>query len=153
MTALTSERNPPMRAGDTRVEPVAAAVKVFKGSLVMRNAAGFLTKGATALNGIGLGRAEQTVDNSAGAAGAATVEYRRGVFPFANSGGGDLIAQGDVGKLCWIVDEQTVTGKLIAGAVALKYNDVVTLGDVALRRADARRAIIMFGRCPHGSRG
>ena len=74
----------------------------------MRNAAGFLTKGATALNGIGLGRAEQTVDNSAGAAGAATVEYRRGVFPFANSGGGDLIAQGDVGKLCWIVDDQTV---------------------------------------------
>lgn len=108
MTALTSERNTPMRAGDTRVEPVAAAVKVFKGSLVMRNAAGFLTKGATALNGIGLGRAEQTVDNSAGAAGAATVEYRRGVFPFANSGGGDLIAQGDVGKLCWIVDDQTV---------------------------------------------
>ena len=108
MTALTSERNTPMRAGDTRVEPVAAAVKVFKGSLVMRNAAGFLTKGETALNGIGLGRAEQTVDNSAGAAGAATVEYRRGVFPFANSGGGDLIAQGDVGKLCWIVDDQTV---------------------------------------------
>ena len=108
MTALTSERNTPMRTGDTRVEPVAAAVKVFKGSLVMRNAAGFLTKGATALNGIGLGRAEQTVDNSAGAAGAATVEYRRGVFPFANSGGGDLIAQGDVGKLCWIVDDQTV---------------------------------------------
>lgn len=108
MTALTSERNTPMRTGDTRVEPVAAAVKVFKGSLVMRNAAGFLTKGATALNGIGPGRAEQTVDNSAGAAGAATVEYRRGIFPFANSGGGDLIAQGDVGKLCWIVDDQTV---------------------------------------------
>ena len=108
MTALTSERNTPMRAGDTRVEPVAATVKVFKGSLVMRNAAGFLTKGATALNGIGLGRAEQTVDNTTGAAGAATMEYRRGIFPFANSGGGDLIAQGDVGKLCWIVDDQTV---------------------------------------------
>ena len=108
MTALTSERNTPMRAGDTRVEPVAATVKVFKGSLVMRNAAGFLTKGATALNGIGLGRAEQTVDNTTGAAGAATMEDRRGIFPFANSGGGDLIAQGDVGKLCWIVDDQTV---------------------------------------------
>ena len=138
MTALTSERNTPMRAGDTRVEPVAAAVKVFKGSLVMRNAAGFLTKGATALNGIGLGRAEQTVDNSAGAAGAATVEYRRGVFPFANSGGGDLIAQGDVGKLCWIVDDQTVA-KTDGGGTRSRAGliDGVEAGQVWIRLDEA----------------
>ena len=36
--------------------------------------------------GIGLGRAEATADNSTGASGAKTVEYRRGVFGFANAG-------------------------------------------------------------------
>ncbi|MCU0905547.1 MAG: hypothetical protein MUE83_17025 [Tabrizicola sp.] len=73
----------------------------------MRNAAGFLTKGATATGCVGVGRAEKTVDNT-GAAGAAVVEYRTGSFLFANSGGGDLITIADIGKACFIVDDQTV---------------------------------------------
>ena len=108
MTAMTTGRNTPERLGDIRNEPLAASVRVFGGALVMRNAAGYLTKGATATGCIGVGRAEETVDNSSGAAGAAALSYRRGVFRFANSGGGDLIAQADVGKLCYIVDDQTV---------------------------------------------
>lgn len=40
MTALTTGRNTKMRLGDHRVELMAAAVKVFGGALVMRNAAG-----------------------------------------------------------------------------------------------------------------
>ena len=87
MANLTSERNTIRLEGDTRDEPLAAAVKVWAGSLVMRNAAGLVAKGATATGGIGLGPAEATVDNAAGAAGAKTVLYRRGVFGFANSGG------------------------------------------------------------------
>ena len=77
MVALTTERNTPFRLGDLRVEPVAAAVKIYKGALVMRNAAGFLTKGAVAVGGVGVGRAEDTVDNT-GAAGAVSLEYRTG---------------------------------------------------------------------------
>jgi hypothetical protein len=107
MVALTNERNTPFRLGDLRVEPVAAAVKIFSGSLVMRNAAGFLTKGAVAVGGVGVGRAEKTVDNT-GAAGAVTLEYRTGTFRFANSAAADLIAQADVGKACFIIDDQTV---------------------------------------------
>jgi hypothetical protein len=108
MTAMTTERNTIRRLGDTRVEPLAAAIKVWAGSLVMRNAAGFVTKGATATGGIGIGRAEATADNSGGTAGAMTVEYRRGVYGFANAAGADLIAQADIGTLCYIVDDQTV---------------------------------------------
>ena len=69
----------------------------------MRNAAGDITKGATGCAGVG--RAEAAVDNSAGAL---TVEYRRGIFLFANSAAGDLITKADIGKLCYIVDDQTV---------------------------------------------
>ena len=85
MVALTSERNTRLRLGDLRVEPVAASVKIWGGSLIMRNAAGYLTKGATATNCVAVGRAEKTVDNSAGANGAVNVEYRMGRFLFANS--------------------------------------------------------------------
>jgi hypothetical protein len=107
MVALNAERNTAQRMGDLREEPVAATVKIWAGSLVMRNAAGYLTKGATATNCVGVGRAEATVDNT-GAAGAATVEYRVGTFLFANSAAGDLIGIADIGKPCFIVDDQTV---------------------------------------------
>jgi hypothetical protein len=108
MVALTSERNTTARVGETRVDPVAAAVKIWSGSIVMRNAAGFLTKGVVAVGGVGVGRAENTADNLAGAAGAISLEYRLGCFKFANSTAGDLIVQADVGKPCFILDDQTV---------------------------------------------
>ena len=108
MAALTQERNTTQLRGETRVEPLAASVKVWKGSLLMRNAAGFVTRGATATGCIGIGRAETTVDNSAGAAGEKVASSGRGIFGFANSEGGDAIGQADVGRLCYIVDDQTV---------------------------------------------
>lgn len=107
MTALNSGRNTTMRLGDHRVEPMAAAVKIFAGAIVMRNAAGHVTKGATATGCIGVGRASDTFDNSAGAAGDLRCEYRTGVFGYANHAA-DLVTQADVGKLCYIVDDQTV---------------------------------------------
>ena len=107
MVALTTERNTRLCIGDLRVEQMAATVKIWSGSLIMRNAAGFLTKGATATGCVGVGRAEKTVDNT-GAAGAASVEYRLGTFLFANSAAGDLITIADIGKVCFIVDDQTV---------------------------------------------
>ncbi len=107
MVALTADRNTRLRLGDSRVEPVAAAVKIFGGSLVMRNAAGYLTKGATATGCVGVGRAEALVDNTAGAAGALSVEYRLGSFLFANLAG-DLVTIADVGRPCFIADDQTV---------------------------------------------
>jgi hypothetical protein len=107
MVALTAERNTRFRLGDLRVEPMAATVKIWSGSLVMRNAAGFLTKGATAVGCVGVGRAERTADNT-GVAGAAVIEYRTGSFLFANSAAGDLITIADIGKACFIVDDQTV---------------------------------------------
>lgn len=108
MAALTTERNTKARAGDFRESPLAAAVKIFAGAILMRNAAGYLTKGATAVGAVGVGRAEATADNSAGAAGALTVMWRAGVFFYANSAAADLIALADIGKVCFIVDDQTV---------------------------------------------
>ncbi len=142
MTALTSGRNTRRRDGDSRVDGLAASIKVFGGSLVMRNAAGYLTKGATATACTGVGRAESTVDNSAGIAGALTLEYRLGIFLFANSAAGDLITIADVGKVCYIVDDQTVAKtdgtatRSRAGIIdGIESNGVWVRMDEALTRA------------------
>lgn len=108
MAALAADRNTPRTDRDLKVLGVAAAVKIFAGSIACRNAAGYAVKGATALGLRGVGRAEEQVDNSAGAAGDKTVRIRAGVFRFANSAAGDAIADGDIGKVCYVVDDQTV---------------------------------------------
>jgi hypothetical protein len=80
MPALTSGRNTFKRLGDHRLEPMAAGAKIFIGAIVMRNAAGHVTKGGTVTGCIGVGRASETFDNTAGAAGDLRCEYRSGVF-------------------------------------------------------------------------
>ena len=108
MTALTQDRNTPMKDGEEIPVPVGAAKKIFAGSLVVAAATGYAEPGSTATTLTALGRAEDNVDNSAGAAGAKTVRVRRGkAFKFANLAA-DLVTQAELGKTCYIVDDQTV---------------------------------------------
>jgi hypothetical protein len=88
--------------------PVAAAKKIYAGSLVALNAAGFATPGATAATLTYMGRAEESVDNTTGADGDKTVNVRkRQAFKWKNSGA-DAVTQAEVGKACYIVDDETV---------------------------------------------
>ena len=107
MTALAADRNTPRRQGDTRQGGLAASVVVFAGAIVMRNASGFLTKGATAVSLVGVGRAEERKTGGA-SAGDETLKYRPGVFQYANSGSSDAITIAEIGDLCFVVDDQTV---------------------------------------------
>lgn len=108
MTALAADRNTHFKDAEIVPVPVAAAKKIFAGSLVAANATGFATPGATATTLTYLGRAEETVDNSAGAAGAKTVLVRRNkAFLFANLAA-DPVTQASFGKVAYIVDDQTV---------------------------------------------
>lgn len=107
--ALTADRNTPMKDGELIPVPVAASKKIFAGSLVAANATGYATPGATATTLTYLGRAEEYVDNSAGADGDKTVMVRRGkAFKFKNSAG-DAVTQAELGKTCYIVDDETVS--------------------------------------------
>jgi hypothetical protein len=109
MTVLTADRNTAAWQGEMREQPLGAGTRIFAGALLMRNAAGFIVKGATATGCVGVGVAEQPVDNTAGANGAQTVRYRHGVTArFRNSTAGDLIVQADVGLRAWIVDDDQV---------------------------------------------
>jgi len=108
MVALAADRQSPRALGEVKKQALAASVLVFNGAILMRNAAGFLTKGQAGLGLVGVGVAQEQVDNSAGAAGAKTVEYREGVFRFVNSASSDAITIADIGRVCFVVDDQTV---------------------------------------------
>lgn len=108
MAALTQDRNTPRLEGGVYEAGVAAATKLFGGSLGCINAAGYLVPGATSTTLKAAGRIEKQVDNTGGAAGAKTAKYRPGSYRFANSASTDLITIADVGSDCYIVDDQTV---------------------------------------------
>lgn len=107
MTALTTDRNTVRSEGEIVSLGMAAATTIFAGAIVMRNSAGYATKGATALNLIGVGRAEEQVTN-AGSAGIQTIQVRRGTFRYDNSASSDQISAGDIGLPAYVVDDQTV---------------------------------------------
>ena len=106
MTALTKARDTKARPGDLLSVALAASVIVYQGSLVVLEN-GNATPGKTATGLKGLGRARETVDNSAGAAGDKSVEVEKGVFLFANDGT-DTCTAADIGGQAYAVDDQTV---------------------------------------------
>ena len=126
MAALTKDRNTPARSGDVSQPGVKGATEIFAGSLVAMDANGYAVPGATATTLKGLGRAEEHVDNSAGADGDLTVRVGRGIYRFANSASTDAITFSEVGDDCYIVDDQTVAKTDGTGtrSVAGKIHDV-----------------------------
>ncbi|MBT0664773.1 hypothetical protein KI809_10720 [Geobacter pelophilus] len=107
--ALTADRNTQMKDGELIAVPMATNKKIFAGSMVAANATGFATPGATATTLTYLGRAEEFKDNTGGADGAKTVLVRRKhAFKWKNSAG-DAVTQAELGKTCYIVDDETVS--------------------------------------------
>jgi hypothetical protein len=106
--ALAADLNTEVREGPVRGYPVKAGMKIFSGALVAA-VAGMASPGAAGTNLVALGRAEEQVDNTAGADGAATVRVRRGVFVYAcPASGPDAIDATCVGRIAYIVDDQTI---------------------------------------------
>lgn len=115
MTALVADRNTPYKDGETIPVPVAASAVIFAGALVVANATGFAAPGSVATTLTYLGRAESSVNNTGGADAAKTVVVRRKkAFKWANHAA-DLVTQADLGKVCYILDDQTVA-KTSAGS-------------------------------------
>jgi hypothetical protein len=111
MPALTLERKTRKLSEQTVVnlnpQPIKANTKVLLGGLVMLDK-GLVVPGVVGTGLIAAGIAEETVDNTGGADGAVLVPIRQGTFEFFNSGGTDAITQADVGKDCFVIDDQTV---------------------------------------------
>lgn len=116
--ALSADRNTAMKDGEIINVPVATNVKIYAGGLVAINASGYATPGAAATTLTYLGRAEEQVDNTGGADGDETINVRRGkAFKFKNSGT-SAITQAELGKVCYIEDDQTVSKTDQAGTLS-----------------------------------
>lgn len=134
MAALTERRKTNLvgEPGPVRNYPVKASVKPIAGGIAVLSA-GYAAPGTTALNLIAVGMFEQTVDNSSGSNGDKNVDVREGSYKWGNSSAGDAITQADVGKDCYIVDDQTVaktdgTGtRSRAGKITKVESDGVTV--------------------------
>jgi hypothetical protein len=108
MTATTADRNTPYKDGEIVAVPVEANTVIRAGVIVCAGADGNAVEGSTATTLTYLGRSEASVDNTGGAAGAVTVQVRRGLlFQWANSTD-DPVTQASLGKLCYVEDNQTV---------------------------------------------
>jgi len=86
--------------------PVAANAVIYQGALVVLEG-GYATAGKTATGLVAIGRAEETVDNTGGNAGAKAVRVRRGAFKFKNDAT-DPVGQASLGQTCYVVDDETV---------------------------------------------
>lgn len=141
MVALASDRIAPERDLRDTAYPVAANAKIYVGALVMLSATGFAQPAATAAGLIVAGVSRQFVDNTGGADGAVKVTVRRATVKFIN---GDAIAQADVGKMAYAVDDQTVSkgavGKSPAGVIVEVEADGVWVAVIATTPAAAAAA-------------
>lgn len=111
MAALTAARNTKEYSIDAvpkqYVYPVKGTTKILQGGLVGL-LAGFLVP-ASANSAIKvIGRAQKTVDNTAGADGALTCEVQRGAFFYDSGTAADAITAANVGFDCYAIDDHTV---------------------------------------------
>ena len=90
--------------------PIEASTKIIGTGMVALDASGYLVNATATAGQTVLGVAYETVDNTAGIAGALQCPVVGGLqaFPMANSAGADAITSANVGAYCYIVDNATV---------------------------------------------
>lgn len=89
--------------------PVAASTHIYVGSLVAVNGSGYVVPASADSSLAVIGVAEEEKDNSGGSAGALALSaIRRGSHLVANSGTTDAIVDLDIGRPCYVVDDNTV---------------------------------------------
>ncbi|HEY4247816.1 MAG TPA: hypothetical protein VGM64_13255 [Lacunisphaera sp.] len=106
MSAI-APRNTDARPGELVYLPLAAATIIYLGTLVARDAAGRAVPASDTAGLRVIGRAEETIDNSAGAPGALSINIRLGCYKFDNSATQAVDAD-DIGKMAVVEDDQTV---------------------------------------------
>jgi hypothetical protein len=112
MTAAAEDRNTTYNRGEILAFPVKAATKIYNGTLVCVDSTGYAIPAADTSGNVFVGVACEHADNSAGAAGAISVQVRRrGVFEFAAAG----LAIANTGADLYAADDQTV--QLVANNV------------------------------------
>ena len=102
------------RAGDNVLNPlrrpmgVLASTHIYAGALVALTLAGYLVPASADPTLYVVGIAEEEANDTSGVSGTLSLVPRRGVYPLTNSGSTDAITAADVGRPCYVVDDDTV---------------------------------------------
>jgi hypothetical protein len=107
MVALARDRNTPRRQGVAFSDPVKAGVTIFAGALACIDAQGFLVPASQSPALTARGVAQQRVTGGAGD-GVIQAETWPGIYRFDAAAGLERPTRPDIGKTCFIVDDQTV---------------------------------------------
>lgn len=113
------------------------ATTFYAGILVNSDASGFLVPGADTASHKCVGRSEEGKVSKTGD-GNDILRVGNGVFEFATSGA-NAIVQADVGRLCYVLDNQTVvkaagtTNSVIAGKVVKLLSATRVLVDTRVK--------------------
>lgn len=113
--SLSADRATQYRDGLDQEFPLAAATKVFAGSLAAISAAGYLTPAAATAGLVVAGLACAAYDNSAGSAGAISGVVRRKCVALLK---GSSLTQAMVGEKVYVVDDETVGARPTGTAVS-----------------------------------
>jgi hypothetical protein len=120
MSAATAPFNAPELTRGYLNVPLAAAAVIYAGTMVALNAAGNAVPASDTAALRVIGRAEESVDNSAGAAADLSVTVKPGIFQYQNDAT-NAITKANVGKPAYVFDDNTVantsTHKVVAGIV------------------------------------
>lgn len=119
---LTQDRNTPRRAGEMFEFAVAAATVCYAGGIAVLTSAGYVQPGSATGGQVALGVFAERANNATGSAGDIKAKVESGTFRFGNSASDEALAVADIGKYCFIVDDQTVAktaagGRSVAGIV------------------------------------
>jgi hypothetical protein len=136
--ALSANKDRPVKGqGQVKSFLVEDSVHIYKGALVVANAAGYAEPATNATGKVLLGVAHEECDNTEvghSQGGKSVRVMRGGCFPFTTA---DLV-QADVGLKCYIEDDDTVndagtaTQGIIAGTVIEVKSATEVVVDIAL---------------------
>jgi hypothetical protein len=122
----------PTKSRDGRYDTVKVAgnTKIYGGTIVVLEG-GYAKPGRSAAGLVALGRATESVDNTGGQNGDKTIVVERSELDVDFLYGNDTtkpVSQADVGKDCFILDDETVTGDGTDRSAAGKVVEVVSSG-------------------------
>lgn len=132
--SLTKARDTQCTAGNKRTFLVGADTEIFEGGIVVLNSSGFAEPGTSASGKTTVGMAFDSVDNTDGLDGYASVVVcvSNGVTDFYfDNDGTSAVVQATVGKPCYVKDDATVssdgTSRSVAGTVTGFYGTQVAV--------------------------
>jgi hypothetical protein len=105
--------------------PAAASITFYEGSILMTNAGGYVTVGATATGQFVRGICT-TAKVSPASNGAVEVGWEEGDFELESGTAGDAITVANIGDTAWIIDDNTV-GATNGGATRSEAGKIVAI--------------------------